>query len=179
VVLMVPTIPVPLTLQLTALLAKLLTMAMNCCVPFVDTSVNAGDTEIPGCAAARMVTCAVADEVGLAWLVAVIATIAGVGTTAGAVYWPGFGPPFVMDPTVALPPTTPATLHCTVVFAVPVTLATNCCVMPDVTFMFVGATLTCTICWIVIAAVPDALGVDVLVAVTVTLEGDGTAAGAV
>ncbi|MDE3137522.1 MAG: hypothetical protein KGL59_13175 [Acidobacteriota bacterium] len=58
----------------------------------------------------------------LAWLVAVTVTDAGLGRSAGAVY----SPPDVIVPTVVFPPATPFTLHVTLVFDDPLTVALNC-----------------------------------------------------
>ena len=75
------------------------------------------------------VTAAFADTVGSAWLVAV--TVACVVTfTLGAVY----SPLLLTEPTEAA--------QLTAVFAVPVTVAVNCCVPPDATVTVAGATLT-------------------------------------
>ena len=57
-----------------------------------------------------IVSCAVADFVGSAWLVAVTWTIAGEGRSPGAVYTPLA----VIVPVDALPPETPLTLQITV-----------------------------------------------------------------
>jgi hypothetical protein len=73
---------------------------------------------------ATMVTVAEADFEVSAWLVAVIVTVLGEGTTAGAVY----RPEVVIVPTVEFPPTTLFTDQVTAVFDVPVTVAVNCCV---------------------------------------------------
>ena len=61
-----------------------------------------------------------------AFEVAVIVTVAGFGTTAGAVYTP----PAVIVPIVALPPTIPFTFHTTDVSEVLTTVAVNCCDVP-------------------------------------------------
>src|SRR5438045_7226119 len=71
-----------------------------------------------------MVTCAEADFVGSACDTAVTATVAGFGTTAGAVYRPELD----IVPTVALPPVTPLTCQVTAVLLVFCTVAVNCCV---------------------------------------------------
>jgi hypothetical protein len=74
--------------------------------------------------AATTFTLAEADLVESAWLVAVTVTVAGEGTTAGAVYSPL--PEIV--PTVVFPPGMLFTAQFTEVFEVPVTVATKPCV---------------------------------------------------
>src|ERR1700693_2571496 len=119
---------------------------------------------------------AVPDELGDAVLVAVIMTVCGEGIELGAVYRPRAE----IVPIALLPPGIPFTLQFTVVVVVPVTLAVNCCV--ELVWMVVAAgdtvTLTeldpvnCTV------AVPDTLAA-LLVAVIVSVFGNGTAPGAV
>jgi len=82
-------------------------------------------------------------------------------------------------PTVALPPAIPFTLQVTAVFVVPVTVAVNCCVAPVTTEALVGLTLTVTGSTTVTEAEADLVGSATLVAVTVTVAGEGTADGAV
>jgi len=82
-------------------------------------------------------------------------------------------------PTVALPPAIPFTLQVTAVFAVPVTVAVNCCVAPVTTEALVGLTVTATPETIVTDAEADLVGSNWLVAITVTVAGEGTADGAV
>jgi hypothetical protein len=110
----VPTVLFPpgtlFTLQFTAELDRFVTVAKKACDVLVVTLTVAGETVTLGCDAAMTVTCAVAKALGLAWLVAVTATVAGIGTTAGAVY----SPVLLIEPTSAFPPTTPPTLHVTV-----------------------------------------------------------------
>jgi len=123
-----------------------------------------------------MVRAAVPEELGDAVLVAVIITVAGDGTVAGAEY----NPVAEIVPTALLPPGRPLTLQFTVVVVVPVTVAVNCCVEPVWIVLAAGATLTLTaeepVIWTV--AAPDALATT-LVAVTVTVLGKGTLLGAV
>lgn len=85
-----------------------------------------------------IVSCAVADFVKSAWLVAVTWTIAGDGRSAGAVYTP----PEVIVPIEALPLGTPFTLQITLVFVVLVTVAVSVCELPSRTERLVGVTDT-------------------------------------
>src|SRR5436190_1971488 len=89
---------------------------------------------------AVMVTCAEADFVGSAWDTAVTVTMAGFGTTAGAVYRPELD----IVPTVALPPVTPLTCQVTAVLLVFCTVAVNCCVPPAPTVADTGEIVTRT-----------------------------------
>jgi hypothetical protein len=73
----------PLTCQVTFVLELLLTVAENACVAFTTTLLVVGDTET--LIAAVMVTCAEAKRVVSATETALMVTIAGVGTAAGAV----------------------------------------------------------------------------------------------
>src|SRR6266478_2696169 len=89
---------------------------------------------------AAMVTCAEADFVGSAWDTAATVTMAGFGTTAGAVYRPALD----IVPTVALPPVTPLTCQVTAVLPVFCTVAVNCCVPPAPTVADTGEIVTLT-----------------------------------
>src|SRR5882762_11895646 len=89
---------------------------------------------------AVMVTCAEADFVGSAWDTAATVTMAGFGTTAGAVYRPALD----IVPTVALPPVTPLTCQVTAVLPVFSTVAVNCCVPPAPTVADTGEIVTLT-----------------------------------
>jgi hypothetical protein len=73
-------------------------------------------------------------------LVAVTVVLTPVGTAEGAVY----KPLVETVPTVALPPTSPLTLQLTAVFAVPLTVAVNCCVWETTTDALVGESVTDT-----------------------------------
>jgi hypothetical protein len=84
------------------------------------------------------VTLALADAVESATLVALIATVAGLGTHQGAVYTPDVE----IVPTVPLPPAMPLTFQVTAVLVLPVTVALNCCVLNPATEALVGETLT-------------------------------------
>src|SRR5947207_5347336 len=102
---------------------------------------------------AVMVTCAEADFVGSAWDTAATVTVAGFGTTAGAVYRPELD----IVPTVALPPITPLTCQVTAVLLVFCTVAVNCCVPPTPTVADTGEIVTRTTAagLVVAAAAPD------------------------
>jgi hypothetical protein len=110
-------------------------------------------------------------------LVAVTVTVGGVGTEAGARY----APEAEIVPMVGFPPTNPLTDQVTVVVPVPVTKAVNCCPEPVCTLAVAGDTVTLTPGGDVTCTVadPKTLGLLALVAVTVTVFGNGTAAGAV
>src|SRR5438876_293208 len=126
---------------------------------------------------AVMVTCAEADFVGSAWDTAVTVTMAGFGTTAGAVYRPELD----IVPTVALPPVTPLTCQVTAVLLVFCTAAANCCVPPAPTVADTGeiVTLTTAVGVMVTCAEADFVGSAWDIAVALTMSGFGTTAGAV
>ena len=85
-----------------------------------------------------IVSCAVADFVASAWLVAAIVTVVGEGRSAGAVYTPSA----VIVPAEALPAGMPFTLQLTLVFVVFVTVAANVWEFPRRTDTVVGVTVT-------------------------------------
>src|SRR5437763_8992154 len=124
---------------------------------------------------AVMVTCAEADFVGSACDTAVTATVAGFGTTAGAVYRPELD----IIPTVALPPLTPLTCQVTAVLLVFCTVAVNCCVPPAPTVADTGeiVTRTTAVGVMVTCAEADVVGSASDTAPTVTVAGFGTTAG--
>src|SRR5437762_8079343 len=134
----VPTVALPpvtpLTCQVTAVLLVFCTVAVNCCVPPAPTVADTGEIVTRTTAAGVMVTCAEADFVGSACDTAVTATVAGFGTTAGAVYRPERD----TVPTAALPPLTPLTCQVTAVLLVFCTVAVNCCVPPAPTVADTG-----------------------------------------
>jgi hypothetical protein len=70
-------------------------------------------------------------------LVAVIVTVCGVVTVAGAVYNP--------DELIVPAPVAGLIDQVTLVFVLPVTVAVNCCVPPAFTFVEAGETLTDTV----------------------------------
>jgi hypothetical protein len=90
-------------------------------------------------------------------------------------------PVLVTVPSVAFPPATPSTLHRTFGSGLPdpPTLAVNPGAIPVVTVTDVGAMFTVTSLSITTLADPLAPGAATLVAVTVTLAGDGRSPGAV
>jgi hypothetical protein len=69
-------------------------------------------------------------------------------------------------------------LHATAVFDVPVTDALNCCVVPVDIAALVGLTETATTGTTVALAEADLVGSAALVAVTVTVAGEGATEGA-
>lgn len=85
-----------------------------------------------------MVSCAVADFVVSAWLVADTWMAVGEGRSAGAVY----SPAEEIVPVAAPPPTMPFTLHVTLVLLVFVTVAVKACEFPSKTEPLVGVTVT-------------------------------------
>jgi hypothetical protein len=114
-------------------------------------------------------------------LVAVTLTLGGAGGADGAVYVAVSAPVLATVPSVAFPPATPFTLHVTRVSGCPdpLTLAVNPCAIPVVTVAAVGATFTATSLSMPTLAAPLADGAATLVALTVTLAGDGKSPGAV
>ena len=72
----------------------------------------------------------------------------------------------------------PLTLHATAVFDVPVTDAVNCCVFPVETEALAGLTATATTGRTVALAEADLVGSATLVAVILTLAGEGATEGA-
>jgi len=129
-----------------------------------------------------ILTVALADLLVSALLVAVTVTFETAGTMLGALY----SPPVLMVPAVEFPPMTPFTFHVTDVFVVLVTVAVNCFVVFTRTLALVGEMLIATggggggEFVTVTDALPTAAGVTtLLLACTVTVAGDGAAAGAV
>jgi hypothetical protein len=125
-------------------------------------------------AGAITVVWAEADLVESAAETAVTVTTAGAGTVIGAVYTPDVE----IMPSVALPPATPLTLQFTDVFDEPVTAAVNVWVMPVCTLADVGVIDMATGVVIVTCADEDFVASAADVAVTVTVAGVGTDAGA-
>jgi hypothetical protein len=111
---------------------------------------------------------------GSAELVAVTVTVLGEGTAEGAEYIPAES---IVPQDVALQPA-PCTVHVTAVFDVPTTDAVNCCVAPVATEKLLGVTVTATTDTMVTLADADLLAAAVLVAITLTLAGEGATAGA-
>lgn len=168
---------IPFTCHVTDVLLVFCTVAVNCCVVPAGTVADVGDSEMVTPTAVVMVTVAEADLVVSAWETAVTVTVAGLGTVAGAVYKPAVE----IVPTVLLPAVTPFTCHVTAVLLVFFRVAVNCCVVPAVTLAVVGATetLITTELVTVTKAEADFVGSACETAVTVTVAGLGTVAGAV
>jgi hypothetical protein len=168
-----PVQPLPATLHDTAVFVVLLTVAVNCWWPPVSSCIANGEivTETGG----TIVTDAVADFVESATDVAVTDICGGLGIADGAVY----SPLVVIVPQVAPEQPLPATLHVTVVFDVPVTVAVNCWWPPMRSCAVVGEIFTDTGGMIVTDAVADFVGSATDVAVTDTCGGLGTEDGAV
>jgi hypothetical protein len=132
--LIVPQAPVTeepqLILQVTAM-GLPLTVAVNVCCPPAGSVTVEGVTAraAVGVDGAVTVTPALAVFVVSAWAIALTVTVAGVGTTFGAVYTPVVE----IKPTVVVPPATPFTCQVTAVLVLFVTVAVNCCVWLVVT----------------------------------------------
>jgi hypothetical protein len=124
-----------------------------------------------------MTTIAEADFVVSATDVAVIVAEDGLGTVAGAAYRPAD----VIVPQEFPTQPVPLTFQVTPVLLVPVTLAENCCCPPTASVARVGVTVTETLttAWTVTVAVPTTAESASEVALTVTVLGLGTVAGAV
>jgi hypothetical protein len=143
---MVPTAALPptmlFTLQVTAMLAVLVTVAVNCWVAEGARVRGEGDTVTVIGGGAGGVTVTVADPTadGLCALVAWTVTVAGLGTAAGALYTPEVE----IVPTVEFPLTTPLTLQVTPVLVAFLTVAVNVCVALTATDALPGATDTVT-----------------------------------
>jgi len=120
----------PLTFHVTLVLLVLVTVAVNCCLWEIRTVADAGEifTEMGGGGAGFvMVTTALPTAAGTALLVACTVTVAGDGTTAGAVYRPLIES---IKPTELFPPIAPFTSQMTDGSLLPVTAAANCfCVL--------------------------------------------------
>ena len=95
-----------------------------------------GHTETVG--VAKRFTVAGAFTLVFAALVAVIVTVCGDVTAAGAVYNP--------DELIVPAPVAGLIDHVTAVFVLPTTVAVNCCVPPALTLAEAGETLTDTVC---------------------------------
>jgi hypothetical protein len=133
------------------------------------------DGETETATGSTTVTVAEADLVVSACEVAFTVTVGGAGTEAGAVYRPAL----VIAPQAAPAQPAPAILQVTAVFAVPVTVALNCRLAPVSTFAKVGETETAIGDTTVTTAEADLVTSACEVAVTVTVGGFGTLAGAV
>lgn len=145
------------------------------------TATFADEGTIEFAAAQEIVTLAVADFEGSATLVAVTEKLGGAGGNAGAVYVAESEPVAVIMPTVEFPPATPLTLQLTAMLDVPapVRVALKLADPPGARFAELGAMLTTIPLWIWTLAEPLADGAAWLVAVTVTLDGEGKNCGAV
>ncbi len=172
-----PLQPAPLSDQETPRLSKSLgTVAVKFCVVPTSTVGLAG--EIETVIAGSTVTVAVPLRVGSATEVAVTVTAAGEGTLAGAVY----NPLVEIVPQAAPLHPAPLSVHVTPLFnASLLTVAANCFVFVTFTEPVVGDTLTVTTATaavIVIVVVALFVASAIEVAFSVTVAGDGTAAGA-
>ncbi|MHB8754709.1 MAG: hypothetical protein ACYC92_07100 [Candidatus Acidiferrales bacterium] len=183
VIAMVPKVELPPAMPLTshaiAAPAAIHNKAEKLCVAPTETFADEGEIEFP--AAQEIVTLAVADFDGSAMLVAVTETLGGAGGNAGAVYVAESGPVAVIMPTVEFPPATPLTLQLTATLdaAAPVTVALKFAGAAGARFAELGAMLTKIPLWIWTLAEALADRAFWLVAVTVTLDGEGKDCGAV
>jgi hypothetical protein len=105
-------------------LSLLATLAVNFCVPPSPTVAVFGETVTATAGGAVIVTVALAVLVESAWDVAVIVTVAGLGTVPGAVYKPFAS----MLPQLVPEHPLPVTVQVTAVSFVFDTVAVNCCV---------------------------------------------------
>lgn len=119
---------------------------------------------------------ALARAVGKSCESAVTATVEPSGGVSGAAYTPAAE----IVPNVVLPPSIPLTSQSTFVVDAPVTVAENAFVfrIPAVRVQEVGVIVTCGGGRIVVAEVADTFESSNETAVTLTVEGEGTAAGA-
>ena len=155
------------------------TFAVKSCWPEIGTEALVGLMLIPTAAAPTIVTLAEADLVGSATLVATTLTLAGEAAMEGA-------KKTADDPLVEIVPQdeplqpAPLTLQLTAVFEVPVTLAVKSCVPEVGTEALIGLMLNkpATTGTIVTLAQADLVGSAILVAFTVTLDGEGDTVGA-
>jgi hypothetical protein len=126
----------------TAVFDVPVTVGVNCWEAPACSEALVGNKLIATFGAAEMLTLAFADFVLSAWLVAVIVTVAGLGTALGAVYIP----PGEIVPNVLLPPATSFTDQFTAVLLDPLTLAVKFCVPLVKIAADEGETLTETGC---------------------------------
>ena len=103
-----------------------------------------------------------------------MATVAGDGIAAGAVY----RPPLLIVPQATPLHPAPLTLQVTAIFELPVTLALNCCVVPVAMESPLGLTITATTFTTVTFTAADLVESAALTAVTVTPAGEGAIGGA-
>ncbi|MHB8539698.1 MAG: hypothetical protein ACYDCD_01965 [Candidatus Acidiferrales bacterium] len=141
----------------------------------------ADEGEIEFAAAQEIVTLAVADFDGSATLVAVTEKLGGVGGNAGAVYVAESEPVAAIIPTIEFPSATALTLQLTATLdaPAPVTVALKFADASGARFAELGAMLTTIPLWIWTLAEPLADRAFWLVAVTVTIDGEGKDCGAV
>jgi len=146
VLLIVPRVEFPPTtppaLQVTAVLVGPVTVAVNCCCVPAGTEAVAGDTVTVTCATVAVV---LPLTLGVAVLVAVMVTCAGLGIVDGDVY----RPVVVTVPTIELPPTTPPALQLTL-------LEFNACVEPS---LKVPVAVNC---WVAVRATEGDAGVTAI-----------------
>jgi hypothetical protein len=164
---------IPFTIHVTVVSVVFVTFAVNVARCVTATLALGGAT----LTLTELVIITVDDSIAVpsvAWTV----TVAGDGKSAGAVYVAALGPLLPTVPNVALPPTTPSTSHWMVP---PVTVqndAVNTCVCPSKTLAFAGSR-EFALQVIVTLALPVFVASAMLVAIIVTLAGEGTTAGAV
>jgi hypothetical protein len=150
------------------------TVAVNCLVWPSTTVAVVGETVIPTFCV--ICTDALADLVESATDVAVTVTKGGLGAADGAVYSPLVEMVPHNDPVQPVP----LRLHVTLVFAVPVTVAVNCCFPPTPTDVLLGDTDTETLFEVIVTVVEPVIDeLESEVAVTVTTLGLGAEDGAV
>lgn len=168
----------PLTSHVIAVPAATHSEAEKFCTAPVETFTDGGEIEFA--LAHEIATLALADFEGSAVLVAVTATLGGDGATAGAVYVAESRPVAAMVPNVGFPPATPLTFQLTAELdaPAPVTVALKFADPAGARLVELGAMLTTMPLWICTLAEPLADGADALVAVIVTVAGEGNDCGA-
>jgi hypothetical protein len=170
--------PEPCTVHCTPVFEVPATDALNCAVAPAATDVLLGVTVTR--TFGIMVTTADADLLGSAMLVATTFTVAGVGGITGALYTAEVA---LVESVPQEDPVHPAPvkLHATPVFVVPVTVAVKVSRPAVITEALVGLMLikTAVATTTVTLAEADLVGSATLVAVTLSVAGEGTLAGAV
>jgi hypothetical protein len=171
-----PVHPAPDRAQVTAVLAALLTVAMNCCVAPVLTLAVVGETPTVTGPCVLIVSETAAALVGSPTEVAVASTEFGVGAAAGAVYVAVPGPVLTKEPHAAPVQPGPDSVHVTLGIVGPETVAESCCVAPVATGALVGVTVTeipVEVVSVTVAAA-DLVTSSTETAITLTVLGTGT-----
>lgn len=167
------------TVQVTAVSGVLVTLAAKDCRWLVETVAVPGDTLTPTVLTTVTVAVAVpvppAARLAVAWIV----TAFGVGRSIGAVYVAVFTPVLAIVPSAELPPAMPFTSHTTATPAATQKEALNPCVSPSPTLADGGVIEFVAAQVMVTAALPDFAASATLVAIALTVAGEGGTNGAV